>query len=94
MTQEEHYISRLHFAWPQVSCVSGFPTRGARSVFVSYKDRAGQAKTLSISETLLNLVVFFWLLSYFCFFMQLSELEFMNLGPVSSEVHTFLSLNI
>nr|GMD95452.1 protein POOR HOMOLOGOUS SYNAPSIS 1 [Ipomoea batatas] len=53
---EEHYISRLHFAWPQVSCVSGFPTRGARSVFVSYKDRAGQAKTFSISETLLNLV--------------------------------------
>ncbi|KAL3501148.1 hypothetical protein ACH5RR_035597 [Cinchona calisaya] len=32
--QEEHRISKLHFTWPQVSCVSGFPARGARTVFV------------------------------------------------------------
>ncbi|KAA8529616.1 hypothetical protein F0562_034284 [Nyssa sinensis] len=35
---EKHYVSKLHFSWPQVSCVSGFPARGSRAVFVSYKD--------------------------------------------------------
>ncbi|XP_019228138.1 PREDICTED: protein POOR HOMOLOGOUS SYNAPSIS 1 [Nicotiana attenuata] len=39
---EEHYVSRLMFSWPQVSCVSGFPTRGTRAVFVSYRDSVGQ----------------------------------------------------
>ncbi|CAN4124021.1 unnamed protein product [Withania somnifera] len=28
---EEHYISRLMFSWPQVSCVSNFPERGSRA---------------------------------------------------------------
>ncbi|KAL2484510.1 poor-like proteinous synapsis 1 [Abeliophyllum distichum] len=42
MLQEEHYISKLQFSWPQVSCVSGFPPRGSRAVFVSYKDGVGQ----------------------------------------------------
>ncbi|XP_019166621.1 PREDICTED: protein POOR HOMOLOGOUS SYNAPSIS 1 [Ipomoea nil] len=51
---EEHYISRLHFAWPQVSCVSGFPTRGARSVFVSYKDRAGQVQKFALRFSIIN----------------------------------------
>lgn len=40
--QEEHFISKLLFSWPQVSCVSGFPAKGSRVVFVSYKDCAGQ----------------------------------------------------
>ncbi|KAH7835289.1 hypothetical protein Vadar_024724 [Vaccinium darrowii] len=31
---EEHYISKLHFSWPHVSCVAGFPTRGTRVVFI------------------------------------------------------------
>ncbi|KAL1222822.1 Protein POOR HOMOLOGOUS SYNAPSIS 1 [Cardamine amara subsp. amara] len=35
---EEHYISKLNFSWPQMSCVSGFPTRGSRVILVSYKD--------------------------------------------------------
>ncbi|XP_060213991.1 protein POOR HOMOLOGOUS SYNAPSIS 1 [Lycium barbarum] len=39
---EEHYISRLMFSWPQVSCVSGFPARGSRAVLVSYRDSVGQ----------------------------------------------------
>lgn len=43
MLQEEHYISKLHFSWPHVSCVAGFPTRGTRVVFVSYRDGLGQA---------------------------------------------------
>ncbi|XP_055806919.1 protein POOR HOMOLOGOUS SYNAPSIS 1 isoform X2 [Solanum dulcamara] len=39
---EEHYISRLMFSWPQVSCVSGFPARGSRAVLVSYRGSVGQ----------------------------------------------------
>ncbi|KAL3337254.1 hypothetical protein AABB24_029756 [Solanum stoloniferum] len=39
---EEHYISRLMFSWPQVSCVSGFPARGSRAILVSYRDSVGQ----------------------------------------------------
>ncbi|XP_059595632.1 protein POOR HOMOLOGOUS SYNAPSIS 1 isoform X5 [Vitis vinifera] len=39
---EEHFISKLLFSWPQVSCVSGFPARGSRVVFVSYKDCVSQ----------------------------------------------------
>uniref|UniRef100_A0A2N9IQX1 Poor homologous synapsis 1 PH domain-containing protein n=1 Tax=Fagus sylvatica TaxID=28930 RepID=A0A2N9IQX1_FAGSY len=35
---EQHYISKLHFSWPQVSCVAGFPARGIRAVFESLKD--------------------------------------------------------
>ncbi|KAL6969421.1 hypothetical protein U1Q18_029133 [Sarracenia purpurea var. burkii] len=49
---EEHYISKLHFSWPHVSCVSGFPARGSRVVFVSYKDCLGQASY----ELLLNIL--------------------------------------
>ncbi|XP_074381142.1 protein POOR HOMOLOGOUS SYNAPSIS 1 [Apium graveolens] len=53
---EEHYISKLHFTWPQVSCLSGYPARGSRVVFFSYKDSAGQVQKfalrfLSVYET-------------------------------------------
>uniref|UniRef100_A0A803M774 Poor homologous synapsis 1 PH domain-containing protein n=1 Tax=Chenopodium quinoa TaxID=63459 RepID=A0A803M774_CHEQI len=37
-TIEEHFISKLQFVWPQVSCLSGFPTRGSLVVFASYVD--------------------------------------------------------
>ncbi|XP_011071295.1 protein POOR HOMOLOGOUS SYNAPSIS 1 [Sesamum indicum] len=40
---EEHYISKVHFSWPQVSCLSGFPARGSRAVLLSYRDGSGQA---------------------------------------------------
>ncbi|KAM2334012.1 hypothetical protein ACFXTH_011617 [Malus domestica] len=40
---EEHYVSKIQFIWPQVSCMSGFPARGTRAVFVNYKDPAGKA---------------------------------------------------
>ncbi|KAL0408579.1 UNVERIFIED_CONTAM: protein POOR HOMOLOGOUS SYNAPSIS 1 [Sesamum radiatum] len=43
LIQEEHYISKMHFSWPQVSCLSGFPARGSRAVLVSYRDGFGQA---------------------------------------------------
>ncbi|GJZ09426.1 protein poor homologous synapsis 1 [Tanacetum coccineum] len=36
---EEHYTSNLRFTWPQVSCLSGFPARGSKVVFMSYKDQ-------------------------------------------------------
>ncbi|MBA0586243.1 hypothetical protein Gorai_016991, partial [Gossypium raimondii] len=39
---EEHYISKLHFSWPQIQCIPEIPARGSRAVFVSYKDCADQ----------------------------------------------------
>ncbi|KAL9856015.1 Protein POOR SYNAPSIS 1 [Arabidopsis thaliana] len=42
---EEHYISKLNFTWPQMSCVSGFPSRGSRAIFVTYMDSANQASS-------------------------------------------------
>ncbi|CAK9173746.1 unnamed protein product [Ilex paraguariensis] len=45
---EEHYILKLHFTWPQVSCISGFPARGSRVVFVSYKDSLGQIQKFAL----------------------------------------------
>ncbi|WOH16569.1 hypothetical protein DCAR_0936125 [Daucus carota subsp. sativus] len=53
---EEHYISKLHITWPQVSCLSGYPARGSRVVLLSYKDSAGQIhkfalRFLSVYET-------------------------------------------
>ncbi|XP_041011379.1 protein POOR HOMOLOGOUS SYNAPSIS 1 [Juglans microcarpa x Juglans regia] len=48
---EQHYVSKLHFSWPHVSCVSGFPARGTRSVFVSYRDQEIQKFALRFSTT-------------------------------------------
>ncbi|KAL5759922.1 hypothetical protein ACOSP7_018426 [Xanthoceras sorbifolium] len=45
---EEHYISKLHFSWPQVSCVSGYPARGSRTLFVSYQDSAGKIQKFAL----------------------------------------------
>ncbi|GER51550.1 poor homologous synapsis 1 [Striga asiatica] len=45
---EEHCVTLMNFSWPQVSCVSGFPERGCRSVLVSYKDGVGQASICMI----------------------------------------------
>lgn len=45
---EEHRVSQLHFTWPQVSCVSGFPARGSRAIFVSYKDCLGQVQKFTL----------------------------------------------
>ncbi|KAC9436904.1 hypothetical protein E3N88_45847 [Mikania micrantha] len=40
---EEHYISKLHFTWPQVSCSTGYVPRGSKVVFMSY-NQDGQAR--------------------------------------------------
>ncbi|KAL6003250.1 hypothetical protein ACLOJK_023473 [Asimina triloba] len=40
---EEHFVSDLHFSWPQISCAAECPIRGSRVVFVSYRDSASQA---------------------------------------------------
>ncbi|XP_061358538.1 protein POOR HOMOLOGOUS SYNAPSIS 1 [Gastrolobium bilobum] len=45
---EEHYVSKLHFSWPQVSCVSGFPARGTRTVIVSYRDSVGEIQKFAM----------------------------------------------
>ncbi|KAL5552829.1 hypothetical protein UlMin_040230 [Ulmus minor] len=45
---EEHYISKLLFSWPQASCMSGFPPRGARVVIVSYTDCAGEIQKFAL----------------------------------------------
>ncbi|KAH6825301.1 hypothetical protein C2S53_007025 [Perilla frutescens var. hirtella] len=47
-TLEVHYISKMHFSWPQVSCMSGFPSRGTRAVFLSYKDGVGQMQKFAL----------------------------------------------
>ncbi|CAA7020760.1 unnamed protein product [Microthlaspi erraticum] len=44
---EEHYISKLNFSWPQMSCVSGFPPRGSRAIFVSYTDSENEMSCVS-----------------------------------------------
>ncbi|CDY61310.1 BnaAnng17480D [Brassica napus] len=31
---EEHYISKLNFSWPHMTCVSGFPSRGSRAILI------------------------------------------------------------
>ncbi|XP_031260426.1 protein POOR HOMOLOGOUS SYNAPSIS 1 [Pistacia vera] len=58
---EEHYVSKLQFSWPQVSCISGFPTRGSRALFVSYRDSAGEIQKFAMrfstnyeAETFIN----------------------------------------
>ncbi|CAI0390386.1 unnamed protein product [Linum tenue] len=58
---EEHYVSKLYFSWPQVCCVNGYPSRGTRAVFASFKDSAGliqkfalQFLTTSESETFIG----------------------------------------
>ncbi|EYU22521.1 hypothetical protein MIMGU_mgv1a025053mg [Erythranthe guttata] len=60
---EEHYISRVCFSWPQVSCVSGFPAKGSKVVLVSYKDGVGQKQKFALrfsdiyeAEKFMNLV--------------------------------------
>ncbi|XP_021901328.1 protein POOR HOMOLOGOUS SYNAPSIS 1 [Carica papaya] len=45
---EEHYVSKLNFSWPQVSCFSGFPARGCRVVIVSYKDSASKVQKFAL----------------------------------------------
>ncbi|XP_027169097.1 protein POOR HOMOLOGOUS SYNAPSIS 1-like [Coffea eugenioides] len=41
--QEEHFISKLHFSWPQMSCASS-----SRVVLASYKDSVGQIQKFAM----------------------------------------------
>ncbi|CAK8561972.1 unnamed protein product [Lathyrus sativus] len=45
---EEHYVSKLNFSWPQVSCDPGFPARGIRTVLVNYKDYRGEIQKFAM----------------------------------------------
>ncbi|CAN6676187.1 unnamed protein product [Malus baccata var. baccata] len=38
MLQEEHYVSKLQYVWPHVSCNPRLPSMGTRAVLVSYRD--------------------------------------------------------
>nr|CAD1842903.1 unnamed protein product [Ananas comosus var. bracteatus] len=46
--QEEHFVSNLHFSWPQVSCVAECPVRGSRVVFFSYRDSSSQIQKFAV----------------------------------------------
>ncbi|KAJ4973673.1 hypothetical protein NE237_006847 [Protea cynaroides] len=45
---EEHFVSTLHFSWPQVSCVYQCLARGSRVVFASYRDSVGQIQKFAL----------------------------------------------
>ncbi|XP_023538055.1 protein POOR HOMOLOGOUS SYNAPSIS 1 [Cucurbita pepo subsp. pepo] len=45
---EEHYLSKLHFSWPQMCCISGFPARGTRTIFGSYRDSADEIQKFAL----------------------------------------------
>ncbi|KAJ4961607.1 hypothetical protein NE237_021517 [Protea cynaroides] len=45
---EEHFVSNLHFSWPQVSSVYQCSTRGSRVVFASYRDSIGQIQKFAL----------------------------------------------
>lgn len=45
---EEHFISKLHFSWPQMSCLADCPMRGSRVVFASYIDSKGQVQKFAL----------------------------------------------
>ncbi|PQP98699.1 protein POOR HOMOLOGOUS SYNAPSIS 1 [Prunus yedoensis var. nudiflora] len=45
---EEHYVSKLQFVSPQVSCNPGFPARGTRAVFISYRDCVGEVQKFAL----------------------------------------------
>uniref|UniRef100_A0A803PGU4 Poor homologous synapsis 1 PH domain-containing protein n=1 Tax=Cannabis sativa TaxID=3483 RepID=A0A803PGU4_CANSA len=46
--QEEHYVTKLNFAWPHASCISGFPARGTKVVIVSYRDSVGEVQKFAL----------------------------------------------
>ncbi|KNA12005.1 hypothetical protein SOVF_129860 [Spinacia oleracea] len=45
---EEHFISNLQFVWPQISCLSGDPTRGSLIVLVSYIDSSDEKQKFAM----------------------------------------------
>ncbi|XP_013708654.1 protein POOR HOMOLOGOUS SYNAPSIS 1 isoform X2 [Brassica napus] len=45
---EEHYISKLNFSWPHMTCVSGFPSRGSRAILVSYMDSENEIQKFAL----------------------------------------------
>ncbi|XP_022726724.1 protein POOR HOMOLOGOUS SYNAPSIS 1 [Durio zibethinus] len=51
---EEHYISKLHFSWPQIQCIPEFPARGSRAVLVSYKDSADEIQKFALRFSTLH----------------------------------------
>ncbi|XWS63708.1 hypothetical protein CRYUN_Cryun06bG0124800 [Craigia yunnanensis] len=50
----EHYISKLHFSSPQIQCITEFPARGSRAVFVSCKDSADEIQKFALRFSTLH----------------------------------------
>ncbi|GAV77114.1 LOW QUALITY PROTEIN: hypothetical protein CFOL_v3_20586 [Cephalotus follicularis] len=94
---EEHYFTKLHFSWPQVSCVSGFPARGGRAVFVTYKDSAAEAiKLLIFMPALYNFATICFSVLLLIRLEDATEIEPLN-SDFRSEISSqsaFLSSNI
>lgn len=60
---EEHFISKLQFSWPQVSCLAECPLRGGRVVFGCYRDHLGDIQKFAMrfltsydSQTFINTI--------------------------------------
>ncbi|MFS8030738.1 hypothetical protein Hanom_Chr17g01537631 [Helianthus anomalus] len=86
--QEEHYISKLHFTWPQVSCLTGYSPRGSKVVFMSYKDQAGQARH---SNLFILFIFTYWIQKFAVRFITTDETErFINF----LKVQLILSLHV
>ncbi|RYR65169.1 hypothetical protein Ahy_A03g011144 [Arachis hypogaea] len=92
---EEHYVSKLHFSWPQVSCVSGFPARGIRTVLVSFRDSVGEVRFLFSMLCILRVirvVTSFTLAFYFICQIQKFALRFPSLYEAQSFVNILKGL--
>ncbi|KAG8640114.1 protein POOR HOMOLOGOUS SYNAPSIS 1 isoform X2 [Manihot esculenta] len=91
---EEHYVSKLHFTWPHVSCVSGYPPRGSRAVFVSYKDSAGEIQKFALRFSVISEAERF-INALKDILKEISETELLNSGSPTeiSSPSVFLSTN-
>ncbi|XP_020087956.1 protein POOR HOMOLOGOUS SYNAPSIS 1-like isoform X2 [Ananas comosus] len=50
---EEHFVSNLHFSWPQVSRDTQCPIRGSRVVLLSYRDSSNEECSRDTMDILL-----------------------------------------
>ncbi|OAY62837.1 hypothetical protein ACMD2_14037 [Ananas comosus] len=60
--QEEHFVSNLHFSWPQVSRDTQCPIRGSRVVLLSYRDSSNEAREFDLIQQFKPRNVLFFLL--------------------------------
>ncbi|CAO2829323.1 unnamed protein product [Amaranthus hypochondriacus] len=56
---EEHFISKLQFIWPQVTYLSGLPTRGSLVVIASYVDSSNENQKFALRFSQFSEVEYF-----------------------------------